>query len=149
MKHVPAEQVMQHIGRILVRYWATSFVHQTWATLSQNCLGGYVLALDMTCRDWQNDAKKQGHPWFLAKSFDTSCPVGDLIESSQIPVRSTTIFGEHFKSVILVFAGSTQCASPLLDQRQTQTGRLYWRSDLHNSANACLRYKVSNIWADF
>ncbi|CAM6006302.1 unnamed protein product [Sphagnum balticum] len=89
MKRVPADQVMQHIGRILLFATGNS-LHKTLTTAST---GGYVLALDMTCRDWQDDAKKQGHPWFLSKSFDTSCPVGDFIETSQIPVRSTAFSG--------------------------------------------------------
>ena len=30
-------------------------------------VGGYCLALDMTARDFQEEAKKKGHPWALAK----------------------------------------------------------------------------------
>ncbi|TMS39913.1 hypothetical protein L596_006367 [Steinernema carpocapsae] len=48
-------------------------------------VGGYVAALDMTARDFQNEAKKAGAPWFLAKSFDTSCPVSSFVEVSKIP----------------------------------------------------------------
>ena len=51
---VPADKVMDHVG-------------------------GYALALDMTCRDFQNELKAKGHPWELAKCFDTSCPISDLI----------------------------------------------------------------------
>ena len=29
--------------------------------------GGYCLALDMTARDFQNEAKAKGHPWTMAK----------------------------------------------------------------------------------
>ncbi|OZC10971.1 FAH family protein [Onchocerca flexuosa] len=50
-----------------------------------NYIGGYTVALDMTARDFQDEAKKTGTPWFLAKSFDTSCPVGSFIEASKIP----------------------------------------------------------------
>lgn len=42
-------------------------------------VGGYALALDMTARDFQNEAKKKGHPWIMAKGFDTSCPISDYI----------------------------------------------------------------------
>lgn len=48
-------------------------------------VGGYVLALDMTARDFQDDAKKKGHPWTLAKAFDTSCPVSAFIPLEKIP----------------------------------------------------------------
>ncbi|VIO87389.1 Uncharacterized protein BM_BM13864 [Brugia malayi] len=49
-----------------------------------NYVGGYTVALDMTARDFQDEAKKTGMPWFLAKSFDTSCPVGSFIDVSKI-----------------------------------------------------------------
>nr|AFJ91733.1 fumarylacetoacetate hydrolase domain-containing protein [Ostrea edulis] len=47
-------------------------------------VGGYVLALDMTARDLQDEAKKKGLPWTLAKGFDTSCPIGDLISTDKL-----------------------------------------------------------------
>ncbi|VDN23603.1 unnamed protein product [Gongylonema pulchrum] len=50
-----------------------------------NYIGGYTVALDMTARDFQDEAKKAGAPWFLSKSFDTSCPAGDFIEARRIP----------------------------------------------------------------
>ncbi|KAL3077905.1 hypothetical protein niasHS_013434 [Heterodera schachtii] len=47
-------------------------------------IGGYCIALDMTDRGMQDRLKKAGHPWFLAKSFDTSCPIGEFIDKSVI-----------------------------------------------------------------
>ncbi len=47
-------------------------------------IGGYLLALDLTARDFQSDAKKNGLPWALAKGFDTSCPVSPVIPVSAI-----------------------------------------------------------------
>ena len=38
-------------------------------------VGGYALALDMTAKDIQSKAKKLGHPWSLAKGFDTALPI--------------------------------------------------------------------------
>ena len=40
---------------------------------------GYVLALDMTARNIQDELKLKRHPWCLAKGFDTSCPISDFI----------------------------------------------------------------------
>ena len=37
-------------------------------------VAGYGVALDMTLRDVQNDLKKKGLPWEIAKGFDTACP---------------------------------------------------------------------------
>ncbi len=41
---------------------------------SQLQLSQFGLALDLTARDLQSEAKKQGKPWALAKSFKGSCP---------------------------------------------------------------------------
>ena len=42
-------------------------------------VAGYGIGLDMTMRDVQNEAKKKGLPWALAKGFDTSAPLSDFI----------------------------------------------------------------------
>lgn len=39
---------------------------------------------DLFCH-FQDEAKKKGHPWTLAKGFDTSCPIGDLISKDKLP----------------------------------------------------------------
>ena len=39
---------------------------------------GYAVALDMTRRDLQAEAKKKARPWDLAKGFDESCPIGPI-----------------------------------------------------------------------
>lgn len=39
---------------------------------------GYAVALDMTRRDIQATAKKNGKPWDMGKGFDQSAPCGDL-----------------------------------------------------------------------
>lgn len=51
---------------------------------SENYVAGYCLALDMTARNLQNDAKKNGTPWTLAKGLDTFTPIGEFIEKSKI-----------------------------------------------------------------
>jgi acylpyruvate hydrolase len=38
-------------------------------------IAGYGVALDLTLRDVQAQAKKKGLPWAVAKGFDNSCPV--------------------------------------------------------------------------
>lgn len=43
-----------------------------------NHVWGYAVSLDMTRRDLQNEAKKLGRPWEIAKSFELSGPVGPL-----------------------------------------------------------------------
>ena len=39
---------------------------------------GYAVSLDMTRRDLQGEAKKQGRPWEIGKAFERSAPVGAL-----------------------------------------------------------------------
>lgn len=43
---------------------------------------GYAVGLDMTRRDLQNDLKKLGRPWCIAKGFDHSAPVGCITPAS-------------------------------------------------------------------
>ncbi|NYT85833.1 fumarylacetoacetate hydrolase family protein [Pollutimonas harenae] len=42
------------------------------------CVWGYAIGLDMTRRDLQGEAKKQGRPWEVGKAFDLSAPIGPL-----------------------------------------------------------------------
>lgn len=39
----------------------------------------------MTARNTQNEAKKKGLPWDIAKGFDTFLPVSQVIDKSAIP----------------------------------------------------------------
>ena len=47
-------------------------------------VAGYCLALDMTARDFQNEAKSKGNPWILAKGFDTSLPISKFLSVDKI-----------------------------------------------------------------
>jgi 2-keto-4-pentenoate hydratase/2-oxohepta-3-ene-1,7-dioic acid hydratase in catechol pathway len=49
-----------------------------------NYIAGYAVGLDMTLRDVQSDAKKKGNPWTVAKGFDTSAPISEVIPKAQI-----------------------------------------------------------------
>lgn len=48
-------------------------------------VGGYALAIDLTARDIQEEAKKQGLPWTVAKGQDYFCPISSMIPKAQIP----------------------------------------------------------------
>jgi fumarylpyruvate hydrolase len=45
---------------------------------------GYAAGLDMTRRDLQNQAKKEGKPWDMGKGFDHSAPIGDLVPAAKV-----------------------------------------------------------------
>jgi len=48
-------------------------------TESANAIIGYGVGLDMTLRDIQSNLKKKGHPWTIAKGFDTSAVISDFV----------------------------------------------------------------------
>ena len=45
---------------------------------------GYGIALDMTRRDLQGEAKKMGRPWEIGKSFEHSAPAGPVHRASDV-----------------------------------------------------------------
>lgn len=47
--------------------------------LAEGAIAGYGVGLDMTLRDVQNDLKKKGYPWTIAKCFDTSAVISDFV----------------------------------------------------------------------
>jgi len=47
-------------------------------------IAGYALALDLTARDVQSVAKQKGHPWSVAKGFDTACPVSEVLPFTSV-----------------------------------------------------------------
>lgn len=49
-----------------------------------DCVWGYGVGVDLTRRDRQNEAKKGGQPWDLAKGFDDSAPCGALSPVSAV-----------------------------------------------------------------
>jgi 2-keto-4-pentenoate hydratase/2-oxohepta-3-ene-1,7-dioic acid hydratase in catechol pathway len=46
---------------------------------------GYLVALDITARDIQAVAKKNGWPWAIAKGFDTFAPLSDAVTKEKVP----------------------------------------------------------------
>lgn len=48
------------------------------------CVWGYAVAIDMTRRDLQDEAKKLQRPWEIAKAFARSAPIGELVPASAI-----------------------------------------------------------------
>jgi len=50
-----------------------------------DAIGAYAVSIDMTARNVQNEAKKKGLPWSIAKGFDTFLPISQVIDKSKIP----------------------------------------------------------------
>lgn len=49
-----------------------------------DAISGVFLALDLTARNVQDEAKKKGLPWSIAKGFDTFLPCSKLIPKEQL-----------------------------------------------------------------
>lgn len=47
-------------------------------------IAGYAVAIDMTLRDVQQELKKKGLPWDIAKGFDTACPLSDFVPAATV-----------------------------------------------------------------
>ena len=63
---------------------------------AENSIAGYGLGLDMTLRDIQNELKKKGNPWTIAKCFDTSAVLSDFVLKENL---SLTLEEEIFLKV--------------------------------------------------
>ena len=57
-------------------------------TQAEKAIIGYGVGLDMTLRDVQDGLKKKGHPWTLAKCFDTSAAISDFILKKDYQLKS-------------------------------------------------------------
>jgi fumarylpyruvate hydrolase len=67
---------------------------------------GYGVGLDMTRRDLQAQAKKAARPWDMAKGFDLSAPIGDLV-----PVATTGVLARG--ALELTVNGETRQSSDI------------------------------------
>lgn len=50
-----------------------------------DAIDGYALAVDLTARNVQDEAKKKGLPWTIGKGFDTFLPLSNFIPKEKIP----------------------------------------------------------------
>jgi 5-carboxymethyl-2-hydroxymuconate isomerase len=54
---------------------------------AEKAIIGYGVGLDMTLRDVQNELKKKGNPWTLAKCFDTSAVISNFVLKKDYQLR--------------------------------------------------------------
>lgn len=60
------------------------------AETARNAVAGYAIALDLTLRDVQNELKKKGQPWEIAKGFDGACPISEFLQPEGLPNPQNT-----------------------------------------------------------
>ena len=58
---------------------------------AEDAIIAYGAGLDMTLRDVQNELKQKGHPWTLAKCFDTSAVISDFVSKEDYKLTQNEI----------------------------------------------------------
>ena len=61
---------------------------------AKQCVFGYAVGVDLTKRDLQSEAKQKGRPWDVAKGFDLSAPISEIV-----PIKDWLFEGK--KSIVL------------------------------------------------
>lgn len=65
------------MGKTLKNFSTTTDAKKDLETVLDS-IDSYALAIDLTARTVQNEAKKKGLPWTIAKGFDTFCPLSNV-----------------------------------------------------------------------
>lgn len=68
------------IGKTLKNFELTNNEENDLKSVLEH-VSGYSLAIDLTARNVQNEAKKKGLPWSIAKGFDTFLPLSNQLIS--------------------------------------------------------------------
>lgn len=93
-------QVHHEIELALIMKNNVSNVNPTNFTMKDliNSIQGVALALDLTGRNVQSDAKKAGLPWTMAKGLDTFCPMSEMVPLKELPaVINESDFQDSFQ----------------------------------------------------
>lgn len=138
----PPSAMVFHGGKVVLPPWSKEVHHEVELALIIgkrgkdipqgeifNYILGYTIALDMTARDVQAEAKKNGRPWAIAKGFDTSLPLGprvvpaneldpgnlkiSLKVNGRIRQNSSTGMMVHPIDRIIAFASSRMTLEPM------------------------------------
>ncbi|RZC94068.1 hypothetical protein C5167_016365 [Papaver somniferum] len=94
----PTSSYLQNGGTIEIPYPLESLDHEVELGVvigrkardvseaaAMDYVGGYALALDMTAREIQSNAKASGLPWTVAKGQDTFTPISSVLPKSMVP----------------------------------------------------------------
>ncbi len=75
--HPTFSQEMHHETELVLLIGTT--LKNSNSKQAEEAIIGYGVGLDMTLRDIQNELKKKGQPWTIAKGFDTSAVLSGFI----------------------------------------------------------------------
>lgn len=76
---------------------------------------GYLVALDITARDIQSQAKQHGWPWAIAKGFDTFCPISTLILKKYVSNPGNLDISLRVNNVLRQSGNTSQLMYPIKD----------------------------------
>ena len=74
---------------------------------------GYLVALDITARDIQQEAKQHGLPWSIAKGFDTFCPISSIILKKNISNPNNLNLSLQVNGTLRQFGNTSQLIFPV------------------------------------
>jgi len=77
IKYPPFSEEMQHEVELVLLIGNT--IKDTSLEDAEKAITGYSVGLDMTLRDVQSKLKSKGHPWTIAKCFDTSAILSEFV----------------------------------------------------------------------
>ena len=77
IKYPPFSEEMHHEVELVLLI--RSKIKNVTIEEAENAIGGYCVGLDMTLRDVQSKLKSKGHPWTIAKCFDTSAVLSEVV----------------------------------------------------------------------
>jgi 5-carboxymethyl-2-hydroxymuconate isomerase len=77
IKYPPFSEEMHHEVELVLLIG--SKIKSATIEEAENAISGYGVGLDMTLRDVQSKLKSKGHPWTIAKCFDTSAVLSDFV----------------------------------------------------------------------
>ena len=94
----PSDAIVQHGGTVPYPPMTQALEHEVELVVAIGAEGadvpvekapsliyGYAAGLDMTRRDLQAEARKNGRPWDMAKGFDHSAPCSTIVKSADAP----------------------------------------------------------------
>ena len=77
IKYPPFSEEMHHEVELVLLI--RSKIKNVTIEEAENAINGYGVGLDMTLRDVQSKLKSKGHPWTIAKCFDTSALLSKFV----------------------------------------------------------------------
>jgi len=77
IKYPPFSEEMHHEVELVLLI--RSKIKNVTIEEAENAIAGYSVGLDMTLRDVQSILKSKGHPWTIAKCFDTSAVLSKFV----------------------------------------------------------------------